>query len=170
MPKTAALRAAVFKLFTKNSWVVFKHPPSGARVKWSLHASKTHDANTRDALWWSIIHNSDKIRREMASISSQSTSFWSPILSIWPALDSLLTLIPLNLTLIMLKVKRRCIACKHHVSESSLLYIFYIRPNISLKSHPIKILAFQSEPWNICRLIQLDWQLCKLVCQSSSDL
>ena len=29
----AALRAAVFKLFTKNLMGVFKHPPSGARVK-----------------------------------------------------------------------------------------------------------------------------------------
>ena len=33
MPKTAALRAAVFKLFTKKLMGgVFKHPPSGALV------------------------------------------------------------------------------------------------------------------------------------------
>ena len=39
MPKTAALRAAVFKLFTKNlmGGGVQTHPPSGARV----NASKT---------------------------------------------------------------------------------------------------------------------------------
>ena len=29
MPKTATRSAAVFTLFTKNSWGVFKHPPAG---------------------------------------------------------------------------------------------------------------------------------------------